>query len=175
MIKYNKLKSKKSNWRTTMKLIAYNDNHYDKVPSYQMDDSQLQFTKSPQENIKLAAQNKNRHCILGLTEDDNLAVFFVLHEHSEFTKYFSTPDESTIFVRSLSTDKRYLRQGYAKQSLQQLNHYLSEHMPHINHITLLVDIPNRIAYELYNKLGFVDTGVEINNDGDLTILMEKHL
>ncbi|UTI85992.1 hypothetical protein NIT60_06075 [Mammaliicoccus sciuri] len=69
-----------------MKLIAYNDNYYDKVQSYQMDDSQLQFTKSPQENIELAAQNKNRHCILGLTEDDNLAVFFVLHEHSEFTK-----------------------------------------------------------------------------------------
>ncbi|MCC2089650.1 hypothetical protein KRP69_10545 [Mammaliicoccus sciuri] len=41
-----------------MKLIAYNDNYYDKVQSYQMDDSQLQFTKSPQENIELAAQNK---------------------------------------------------------------------------------------------------------------------
>ena len=158
-----------------MKLVAYNDNYYDKVQSYQMDDSQLQFTKSPQENIELAAQNKNRHCILGLTEDDNLAVFFVLHEHSEFTKYFSTPDESTIFVRSLSTDKRYLRQGCAKESLQQLNHYLSEHMPHIKHIALLVDIPNQIAYELYIKLGFVDTGIEINNDGDLTKLMEKDL
>ncbi|MCJ0952378.1 GNAT family N-acetyltransferase [Mammaliicoccus sciuri] len=158
-----------------MKLIAYNDNYYDKVQSYQMDDSQLQFTKSPQENIELAAQNKNRHCILGLSEDDKLAVFFVLHEHSEFTNYFSTPDESTIFVRSLSTDKRYLRQGYAKESLQQLNQYLSEHMPHIKHIALLVDIPNQIAYELYIKLGFVDTGVEINNDGDLTKLMEKDL
>lgn len=31
-----------------MKLFAYNDNYYDKVQSYQMDDSQLQFTKSPQ-------------------------------------------------------------------------------------------------------------------------------
>ncbi|MDT0711875.1 GNAT family N-acetyltransferase [Mammaliicoccus sciuri] len=158
-----------------MKLIAYNDNYYDKVQSYQMDNSQLQFTKTPKENIELAVQNKNRHCILGLTEDDNLAVFFVLHEQSEFTKYFSTPDESTIFVRSLSTDKRYLRQGYAKESLQQLNQYLSEHMPHIKHIALLVDIPNQIAYELYIKLGFVDTDVEINNDGDLTKLMEKDL
>ncbi|MFT2141179.1 GNAT family N-acetyltransferase [Mammaliicoccus sp. I-M35] len=158
-----------------MKLIAYNDNYYDKVQSYQMDHSQLQFTKTPKENIELAAQNKNRHCILGLSEDDKLAVFFVLHEHSEFINYFSTPDESTIFVRSLSTDKRYLRQGYAKQSLQQLNHYLLEHMPHIKHIALLVDIPNQIAYELYIKLGFVDTGVEINNDGDLTKLMEKDL
>ncbi len=48
-------------------------------------------------------------------------------------------------------------------------------MPHIKHITLLVDIPNQIAYELYIKLGFVDTGIEINNDGDLTKLMEKNL
>ncbi len=55
-----------------MKLIAYNDDFYDKVQSYQMDDSQLQLTKSPQENIELAAQNKNRHFILGLSEDDKL-------------------------------------------------------------------------------------------------------
>lgn len=158
-----------------MKLISYNDSYYKHIQDFQINASQLQFTIAPLDNIRLAKQNPNRHCILGLSEQNDLVVFFVLHEDSEFTNYFSTTPETTIFVRSLSTDERHLRQGYAKKSLALLDTYLLEHMPHIKHIALLVDKPNQIAYKLYISLGFEDVGVEVNNDGDMQLLMEKSI
>lgn len=158
-----------------MKLVAYDDAYYEKIENFQINSSQLEFTNAPLDNIKLAKQNPNRHCILGLSNQNDLVVFYVLHEDCEFTNYFSTPAESTIFIRSLSTDERHLRKGYARKSLERLDAYLVEHMSHIKHIALLVDKPNQIAYQLYTSLGFKDVKVEVDNDGDIQLLMEKSL
>lgn len=158
-----------------MQLIKYNDTYYQSMLDYKINDTQLQFTKSPIENLQLAKNNSNRHCILGINNQNEVVVFFVLHEYCEFTKHFPTPSKSTIFVRSLSTDERHLRKGYARESLAQLDHFLSQQMPHIKHVALLVDKPNHIAYQLYMRLGFKDINIDVNHTGTIQTLMLKDL
>ncbi|MCU7556922.1 GNAT family N-acetyltransferase [Macrococcus capreoli] len=135
-----------------MKLVQYSQAP-GLLTQFELTESQLKFVKSPDENIKIAKVDQNRTAIFGINEEGNPVVFFVLHEHSEFEHEFDVPN--SIYVRSFSTDCRYLRKGYATQALTALPNFLKTYFPHIEYITLLVDVPNDSAREMYIKQGFI--------------------
>ncbi|QRN48785.1 GNAT family N-acetyltransferase [Macrococcoides bohemicum] len=90
----------------------------------------------------------------------------MLHEHSEFESKFEV--DNSIYLRSFSTDNRHLRQGYAKQALFALPEFIMSNFPHIKYITLLVDVPNIVAHDMYLKLGFVQGNQVEGEDTQLT-------
>lgn len=135
-----------------MKLIPLSDNNMVYLEQFELTEAQLKFVKSPKKNVEVAKADNNRTPIFGLNENDEPVVFFVLHEHSEYEHAFDV--ENSIYVRSFATDYRHLRKGYAKQALSAFSEFIRHHFPHIEYITLLVDIPNTAAKEMYLKLGF---------------------
>ncbi len=136
-----------------MKLIRSTHYHEDLLEQFELTEEQLKFVKSPEVNINVAKEDTNRTPIFGLNEEGIPVVFFVLHEHSEFESKFEV--DNSIYLRSFSTDNRHLRQGYAKQALIALPEFIMSNFPHIKYITLLVDVPNIVAHDMYLKLGFV--------------------
>lgn len=136
-----------------MKLIRSTHYHEDLLEQFELTEEQLKFVKSPEVNINVAKEDTNRTPIFGLNEEGIPVVFFVLHEHSEFESKFEV--DNSIYLRSFSTDNRHLRQGYAKQALIALPEFIMSNFPHIKYITLLVDVPDIVAHDMYLKLGFV--------------------
>lgn len=135
-----------------MKLIQYTHHNKDLLEQFELTDEQLRFVKSPEVNISVAKEDANRTPIFGLNEAGIPVVFFVLHEHSEFESKFEV--DNSIYIRSFATDYRHLRNGYAKQALIALPEFIMSNFPHIKYITLLVDVPNTVAHDMYVKLGF---------------------
>ncbi|MCH4985869.1 GNAT family N-acetyltransferase [Macrococcoides goetzii] len=135
-----------------MKLIQYTHHNKDLLEQFELTDEQLRFVKSPEVNVSVAKKDSNRTPIFGLNDEGKAVVFFVLHEHSEFESQFKV--DNSIYIRSFSTDHRHLRKGYAKQALIALPEFIMSHFPHIKYITLLVDVPNSVAHDMYLKLGF---------------------
>lgn len=144
-----------------MKLIRYTQNHEDLLEQFELTEEQLKFVKSPEVNISVAKEDANRSPIFGLNEEGIPVVFFVLHEHSEFEIKFEV--DNSIYIRSFATDYRHLRNGYAKQALIALPEFIMSHFPHIKYITLLVDVPNTVAHDMYLKLGF-EQGKQIEGE-----------
>lgn len=158
-----------------MYLCNYNENNMKKVNNFKISNEQLKFTKSPIENVNKAIHDQDRHCILGMTDQNEIATFFVLHKNSEYRDYFKTQSNKTLLLRSLSTDNRLLKQGYAKQSLILLDKFIKKTFPDIESIALVVNKPNKIAYNLYLSLGFIDMNTEIKKKNVTQLLMQKAL
>ncbi len=136
-----------------MKFQKYNAIMKPLIDQFQLTKEQLAFVKSPQENIVDAQEDENRTPILVFNEQDEFVTFFVLHKHSEFEDCFEV--DNSIYIRSFSTDRRFLRKGYAKATLLELPAFVTKEFPEIDYITLLVDVPNAHAKKMYEDCGFV--------------------
>ncbi|UTH02542.1 GNAT family N-acetyltransferase [Macrococcoides canis] len=134
-----------------MELKFYNDSLHDYVEKYTLSKEQLKFVRSPGNNIEIAKYNKQRYPVLGF-DNEKCVSFFVLDMESEFKEQFEVID--AVYLRSFSTDYRYLRRGYARQMLTCAPKFIHEHFPDIKYIALLVDDPNIHAQTLYQKAGF---------------------
>ncbi|WP_414054404.1 GNAT family N-acetyltransferase [Macrococcus equi] len=144
-----------------MKLIPYTDNFQYDINQFELTEEQLKFVKSPKENLEVAKNDANRQPVFGINKEGIPVVFFVLHLHSEFEHEFGV--KNSIYVRSFSTNNRYTKRGYAKQALQLMPAFIHQHYDNIDYITLLVDLPNEIAREMYIKQGFTQ-GQQINGE-----------
>ncbi len=139
----------------TMQLMFYEDKAKNLVEQYTLTEEQLRYTKSPKESIALAKQDNSRHAILAM-DGNKLVTFFVLHEKEGVAPYSS--NEQALLIRSFSTDFYEQGKGYAKTALQLLPDFVRKHFPSINELVLGVNVPNRVAQELYKRCGFVDEG-----------------
>ncbi|MCD8786409.1 GNAT family N-acetyltransferase [Staphylococcus gallinarum] len=158
-----------------MQLIKYNNNYLSIVRNFQLQQDHIHFPKSPLYHIEKAKTNNNLHCIMAFNQNKQLVSFFVLQYESEYAQHFTTENHSTIFFRAFSTDKRYLRQGYAKSCLKSLNMYIKRNYPNMHHIALVVNECNDVSYKLYKSLGFKDTGVVITKHRVKQRLLQKCL
>ncbi|WP_416361591.1 GNAT family N-acetyltransferase [Lysinibacillus capsici] len=138
-----------------MQLMFYEDKAKNLVEQYTLTEEQLRYTKSPKESIALAKQDNSRHAILAM-DGNKLVTFFVLHEKEGVAPYSS--NEQALLIRSFSTDFYEQGKGYAKTALQLLPDFVRKHFPSINELVLGVNVPNRVAQELYKRCGFVDEG-----------------
>ncbi|RIP34130.1 GNAT family N-acetyltransferase [Staphylococcus gallinarum] len=156
-----------------MQLIKYNNNYLSAIHDFQLDQDHIHFPKSPLYHIEKAKENSDLDCILAFNQRKQLVSFFVLQCDSEYAKYFTTEKYATIFFRAFSTDKRFLRQGYAKSCLKSLKMYIKRYYPNIHYIALVVNECNNVSYKLYKSLGFIDTGVVITKHKVKQRLLQK--
>ena len=130
-----------------------NSSYQPLIDSYQLVESQLQFTGHAKECVKLASNTRTP--VLALV-DGKLVTYFDLHREEGVGPYSSNPN--AILVRAFSTDVREQGKGYAKQALTMLPWFVKQHFPHIDEIVLAVNVGNEAAQALYEKVGFIDYG-----------------
>ncbi len=155
-----------------MNLLAYKESFQPLIEQYQLSEDQLEFTGTPLECIKLAKEERDRHCILAI-EEEELVTFFVLHENEGPKSYSDNP--TAILLRAFSTDFKYQGKGYAKQSLILLPDFVRAHFPHITDIVLGVNLRNTAAQALYKKCGFIDEGRRMMGKRGEQIIMSYYL
>ena len=136
-----------------MELQFYNLSYQPLIDSYQLVESQLQFTRHAKECVKLASNTRTP--ILALV-DGKLVTYFDLHRKEGVEPY--SPNPNAILVRAFSTDVREQGKGYAKQALTMLPRFVKQHFLHIDEIVLAVNVGNGVAQALYKKVGFIDYG-----------------
>lgn len=141
-----------------MVLLNYESKYLPHILNYQLTYDQIHFPKTPFVHINNAKHNANVNCILGFNDDNHLVTFFVLQQSSEYAKYFTSTENTTIFLKAFSTDARFLQNGYAKSCLLLLDDFVKTHFPHIQSIALVVNEDNIISYNLYKAVGFNNTG-----------------
>ncbi|MCG7338507.1 GNAT family N-acetyltransferase [Staphylococcus sp. ACRSN] len=158
-----------------MQLIKFTNQHLSDINNFQLEQDQIHFPKSPSYHIEKAKKNNELHCILCFNESNQLVSFFVLQSNSEYATHFTTETENTLFFRSFSTDKRFLRQGYAKSCLNALSKYIKNNYTDIFHVALVVNECNEVSYNLYKSLGFYDTGIIVTKYKTKQKLLQKVL
>lgn len=142
-----------------MKLKGYRPTCHDDVMHYVQTEELLTYTGTPKDSIALSASTPTHHSIVVYVENQ-LVCFFVLDEGTEKAAY--TSEKAALVLRSFSTDARYLRKGYAKNTLLLLPDFVREQFPDIKEIVLGVNQKNLPAQVLYEKVGFVDNDRIIN-------------
>ncbi len=81
---------------------------------------------------------------------------FILEDGKEIVsivEYMQVMDKKEVFLYGLSTKKRYRKQGWAKKIMIESEKYLKERGYQV--IALTVDPENKVAIDLYTKLGFI--------------------
>ena len=99
----------------SMELKFYNLTDQPLIDSYQLVESQLQFTGHAQECVQLASETRTP--VLAIVEG-KLVTYFDLHREEGVEPYSNNPN--AILVRAFSTDVREQGKGYAKQALKLL-------------------------------------------------------
>lgn len=102
-------------------------------------------------------------------ERGKLVTFFDLHKNEGVKPY--SHNDNAILLRALSTDIYCQGKGYAKQALMILPSFIKENFKDINEVVLAVNVKNKIAQELYKKVGFKDEGLrKMGKKGELIIM-----
>ncbi|WP_397539702.1 GNAT family N-acetyltransferase [Rummeliibacillus pycnus] len=151
-----------------MVLRPYSECDLSKLQHYTLLEEQYSLTMMPLDSVAICNVDASRHPVV-LEDDGEIVTFFNLHEKEGVAPYSTTGD--TILLRAFSTNAMHQRKGYAKKALQSLPSYLNEHFPYITTIYLTVYLFNDSAKNLYEKIGFVDTGArEIRSGRELMVM-----
>lgn len=154
-----------------IELVPYNEKLKSDLNHIEIAISDRQFTKTPVENIELAAHDSERHPTLIYNHEQQCVGFFTLHEGQGVTPY--TENKDAIFFRSFSIDKKHRGKGYAKKVMTALPGYLSEQFPNINEIYLTVNNDNVIAQQLYEQCNYQYVGTSTLENRPVYILKQK--
>jgi len=151
-----------------MVLRPYSEYDLPKLQHYKLHDEQHSLTMMPLDSLEICNNGSSRHPVV-LVDNGEIVTFFILHEKEGVAPYSTTGD--TILLRAFSTNAMHQRKGYAKKALQSLPTYLNEHFPYITTIYLTVYLFNDSARNLYETIGFVDTGArEIRSGRELMVM-----
>ena len=83
--------------------------------------------------------------------------YIVVSPYHEAVAYYCN-DTSEVGIESLSIDRQYQGRGYGTAALVAIVDYIKEHFPRARRVKFTVNVRNRAAVELYQRLGFRDTG-----------------
>ena len=157
-----------------MQLIKYNNNYLSIIRNFQLQQDHIHFPKSPLYHIEKAKRITICTVSWLSIKINNLfhSLFYNMKVNMLNTLLLKIIQR---FFRAFSTDKRYLRQGYAKSCLKSLNMYIKRNYPNMHHIALVVNECNDVSYKLYKSLGFKDTGVVITKHRVKQRLLQKCL
>lgn len=119
----------------------------------------LSFQKSfPEENFSSDfIEGKVNQClsfvkdddafVYGILENDNLVAFIYFYEKQFFEK-------KILHINHITVLESFQNKGYGSMLLKYVNDYAKQN--NIMYIDLDVSVGNNVAFNLYNKLGFVD-------------------
>lgn len=155
-----------------MYLEEYKPQHEESINNYYLTKEMSYYTSFPKDCILISLENKLFHSILAFC-DQNLVTFLVLDEGEE--KMLFTQNKYAILLRSFSTDSRFLKKGYAKETLRLLPKFIQQNYPHINEIVLAVNEKNNNAQNLYLQTGFINNGTKLTGPKGELIVMTQQL
>lgn len=127
------------------------------LSTYQLDQNQSAYSRSPYEAIVLAKQLAvpTRHGVT-LWHDGSAVGFFILDSGPERSEFSDNDD--ALLLRSFSINPKYQGQGLGHQVMAGLPDYCMAYLPECCEVVLGVNQHNQPAYELYLSHGFVDLG-----------------
>ncbi|MBA4493920.1 GNAT family N-acetyltransferase [Paenactinomyces guangxiensis] len=125
------------------------------LKTFLLPEKQHKFTALPNEIIKQAIEDKNRHPVVILLGHTPIG-FFVLHKAEDWEQFTDQPN--ALLLRALSINHMYQGKGYALQAMSGLPKFVVNHFPEVDEIVLVVNEKNIAAQRLYEKSGFVDKG-----------------
>lgn len=133
-----------------MKLVQYNQSFQMDIKKYYLKD--VTYTSLPKEIL----QNYPETFFPVLCfEKEQLVCFFILDSGVDKLDY--TKDTDSLLLRAFSTDSSHTKKGYATSALKKLPSFAKRTFPSVTSIYLGVNIKNKPAIHLYEKVGFEDT------------------
>lgn len=133
-----------------IELKVYTPSFQEHIKNYYVAD--LSYTASPQ---TVLANLKSSYAPILCFDKEQLVCFFVLDNGDDRLNY--TKNQNSLLLRAFSTDSNHLKKGYATASLQLLSDFVRNYFPDTTHVYLGVNLKNKFAIRLYEKVGFVDT------------------
>lgn len=156
----------------TIRLLPYSETHYEDLMHYELDEERNQFTVLPKEN--LATRNiladPEKHAVSIMLEDKAIG-FFVFDSGAD--KAPLADNAKALLLRSLSVNPAYQGRGFGRQAMTICDEYVQHHLAAYNEIVLSVNLKNTVAYGMYVKAGFTDTGKIIDGRNGLQHVMAK--
>ncbi|MCR8845018.1 GNAT family N-acetyltransferase [Paenibacillus sp. SC116] len=136
-----------------VKLIFYRPEHLASLQQFQLPKEQEKFTALPIEMLEVATEGQYR---IVIEHGSNAVGFFLLHAMERVKEYSKNPH--AMLLTALSIDYAQQGRGFAKQGMKKLDQFVEENFPSCNEIVLAVNYRNVAAQQLYEKVGFIDTG-----------------
>lgn len=155
-----------------IRLTIYNDDYRKSLENYPLSEEHLSFTGHPLELLERAQVNVTYTPII-ITEDDQVAGFFVLDTGADKFHYTDIPE--SILLRGYSIHPAYQGRGIAQKSMKLLQTFVAKHFSDINRIVLGVNEANKAAQTVYAKSGFIDEGRRFNGRSGIQIAMSLSL
>ncbi|SFA88045.1 MULTISPECIES: GNAT family N-acetyltransferase [unclassified Bacillus (in: firmicutes)] len=143
--------------RKNVGLHFFKPEHLDTLLQFHLPDEQKKFTGMPSDILKTTLEDSERYPVV-ITGGDKPVGFFVLHKGVGILPFTSNKD--AILLRAFSIDLNAQGQGFGKKSMQLLPAFVRENFSFINEIVLAVNMKNKAAKALYEKVGFVDRGAK---------------
>lgn len=138
-----------------VKLDSYNNTYAFALSKFTLPNSQEQFTALPNVMIEKAKTDKSRHPVVILNEKEPVG-FFVLRSGDEVKEFTDNPTAMLLIALSINSSEQ--GKGYAKLGMNLLNDFILKNFQNVDEIVLAVNSRNIPAKNLYEKVGFVDTG-----------------
>jgi len=138
-------------------IVPYNNEHYEALTSYVLDEMQSQFSRVPREILDNPEimENKRRFQYTILHEN-NVVGFFSLDFSSDLQDY--SDNANAVLLRALSMNPEFQGKGIAKSAMIMLPDFVKQHFPEVEKIVFGVNATNENAYKLYLKTGYLDSG-----------------
>ncbi|WP_407486122.1 GNAT family N-acetyltransferase [Elizabethkingia anophelis] len=138
-------------------IVSYNDEHYEALTSYILDETQSQFSLVPREILDNSEimENKGRFQYTILHES-NVVGFFSLDFSADLQNY--SDSANAVLLRALSMNPEFQGKGIAKSAMIMLPDFVKKHFPEVEKIVFGVNATNENAYKLYLKTGYLDSG-----------------
>lgn len=116
---------------------------------------QARFSGVAIDTLPAAERHRTRHAVAILRYDQ--AVGFLALDHADPICAYTAPDQS-VALRAFFVDAHVQRQGIAAAALGALPAFVSTHHREAAFVVLTVNVSNLVAFRLYQRAGFVDTG-----------------
>lgn len=140
---------------TDVKLKYVSSEHWEALYTFFLPIEQEKYTTLPK-NMD-APLPDGVHPIVVLTGKP--VGMFLLHDNERVASY--TTESDALLFSGFSINYASQGKGYAKAALQELPAFVKRHFPHVREVILSVNLKNDVAFTLYTRVGWVDTGRRI--------------
>ena len=139
-----------------VQLSLYKEAFDEALSQFYLPEEQLQFTGLPNMVLEESLRDPDRYPVVILADQTPVG-FFVLHKGEGIADYTSNPH--ALLLRAFSVTEAHQGKGYAKKAMLALPGFVTDHLPGIDEIILVVNERNLAAKQLYEKTGFMDKGI----------------
>lgn len=141
--------------------------------SYELDESQLQFTATAPQALQSISERDDYDAFpITILEDNVIAGFFVLDFGID--KFELTDNDHAVLVRSLSVNPEMQGKGLGRIAMMNLDDFIRNNFKDCNEIVLAVNQKNDLAYHIYLKAGYIFDGkTRIGRSGPQYLMHKK--